>query len=110
VKPDRNRGARCRRDELPPGRTPTTWADKTKPTTRLSTATAHARKWTKFCCIVEGLKGKVMGRQPQDEANCSDEEISHRRSKLAGWRSVAGGYESEEKSRKDPIRRRRSKP
>jgi hypothetical protein len=51
-----------------------------------------------------------MGRQPQDEANCSDEEISHRRSKLAGWRSVAGGYESEEKSRKDPIRRRRSKP
>ena len=86
------------------------WADEVRPTTGLSAATAHTREWTKFGFVVEGLYGEVMGRQAQDEANCSDEEISHRRSKLAGWRSVAGGYESEEKSRNDPIRRRRSRP
>ena len=51
-----------------------------------------------------------MGTETEYEANCSDEDVYHRRSKLARERSLAGGYESEEKSRNDPIRRRRSRP
>ena len=60
--------------------------------------------------VGQGLDRQVMCCQTQQKANCSDEDVGHRRSKLAGLRCVAWGYESEEKSRNVPIRRRRSRP
>ena len=60
--------------------------------------------------VIQGLDTEIVRHEPDENANCSDEDMCHRRSKLARGSRSYGSYESEEKSRNEPIRRRRSRP